>query len=854
MKKLLSIVLALVMLLALLPASALADENIVNNILLEIVAPEPGHHATAPTVYTGNGSYAVNSAYWHDVSADRDMTAEDKFYGGKTYEAVLDLIVPGVGRFADADVLNVKVNNKTLTTSYFELHDMGSHLIVTFFFQNLPYPTINTCDVNVIEPEIGAAPSQALTINDEGAYTGYDGGIIWTDENGDTPTVFEGGGTYTVEVRLTADPGAKFAWYNDRPDVGVTLNGRSVSEVEQLGQAYATGIRFRYTFPTLPGGKPVKIEITTPPNKVAYLEGEPFDPAGVVITATYKDGSTAVLTDDAWEITNNGLDALTPDKTMIHFSLKGTQLLASQPITVTSIPKTVLSAVSLTAEAPALGAHPDFNLTLNTPGCHVDPGNNTGGFVNGVAWGETEALSIKDAESAKTLTAADTFSAGKYIVLTFYLEAEKGYTFDSSAAVTVNGKEPFFSFGGESSFVAMFVFDPLKAEVKPETKTIDAIALTVTAPVVGANPAYAAAAAGPHYAVQTESKEFIETINGVGWIETDGPTQQDIINNGKLMTAADSFREGKYYYVGVILKTEDGYSFGPNLETSDVTINGEPCFDFGVENGEGMAGMFFGPLKKEKTPKTLVSITVTAQPAKTEYSAGQSFDPAGMTVIAAYSDGSTAEIIDYTVAPEKLAEGDKSVIVSYTEDSVTKTATVAVTVKPKDKTDKKENPFTDVKESDYFYDAVIWAYYAEPQVTNGIGNSLFAPDSTVKRCEAVTFLWRAVGCPEPTKKDNPFVDVAETDYFYKPVLWALEKGITRGTDDTHFTPEQTCSTAHIITFLYRALGIGDDGWYAVAEAWAKGAGLLNGLSVTVAPGVDCPRRDVVLFIFRAVGK
>ena len=118
----------------------------------------------------------------------------------------------------------------------------------------------------------------------------------------------------------------------------------------------------------------------------------------------------------------------------------------------------------------------------------------------------------------------------------------------------------------------------------------------------------------------------------------------------------------------------------------------------------------------------------------------------------------------------------------------------------------------------------------------------------------MTFLWRAVGCPEPTKKDNPFVDVAETAYYYKAVLWALEKGITKGTDDTHFTPEQTCSTAHILTFLYRTLGVGTDGWYAVAEAWAKGAGVLDGLTITVAPGVDCPRRDVVLFLFRTVGK
>jgi hypothetical protein len=123
----------------------------------------------------------------------------------------------------------------------------------------------------------------------------------------------------------------------------------------------------------------------------------------------------------------------------------------------------------------------------------------------------------------------------------------------------------------------------------------------------------------------------------------------------------------------------------------------------------------------------------------------------------------------------------------------------------------------------------------------------------VTRAQAVAFRSRAVGSPEPETAWNPFVDVPESEYYYKPILWAVEKGITKGTDDTHFTPNQTCSTAHIITFLYRTLGIGADGWYEVAEAWAQGAGLLKGLDIKVAPGVDCPRCDVVLFLYRQFG-
>ena len=172
---------------------------------------------------------------------------------------------------------------------------------------------------------------------------------------------------------------------------------------------------------------------------------------------------------------------------------------------------------------------------------------------------------------------------------------------------------------------------------------------------------------------------------------------------------------------------------------------------------------------------------------------------------------------------------------------------------PEGQAETADNPFRDVSPSDYYYDAVLWAYKAEPQVTNGIDDTHFGPANTVTRGQAVTFLWRAMGCPEPSSSVNPFEDVTEGKYFYKAVLWAVEKGITNGTDDAHFTPNQTCSTAHIITFLYRTLGIGTNGWYKEAEEWARGAGLLDGLNVSVAPGVDCPRSDVVLFLYRRLG-
>ena len=175
------------------------------------------------------------------------------------------------------------------------------------------------------------------------------------------------------------------------------------------------------------------------------------------------------------------------------------------------------------------------------------------------------------------------------------------------------------------------------------------------------------------------------------------------------------------------------------------------------------------------------------------------------------------------------------------------------------------NPFTDVKEGDFFYDSVMWA--VKNGITTGATSTTFDPNGKCLRAAVVTFLWRANGCPEPTTTVNPFTDVEESDFFYKAVLWAVEKGITNGTTATTFSPYAECNRAAVVTFLWRAMGSPDSSaevsftdvlpgqFYTTAVAWAVEKGITNGMGDgTFGVDTTCNRAQVVTFLYRTLVK
>ena len=176
-----------------------------------------------------------------------------------------------------------------------------------------------------------------------------------------------------------------------------------------------------------------------------------------------------------------------------------------------------------------------------------------------------------------------------------------------------------------------------------------------------------------------------------------------------------------------------------------------------------------------------------------------------------------------------------------------------------------ENPFVDVKKDDYYYDAVIWA--VGKGIAKGVTDTTFQPNASCTRAEMVTFLYRAAGSPEPTNKVNPFTDVAEDSYYYKAVLWAVEKGIAKGTSETTFSPNDTCTRGQTVAFLYRYANspavsgsnsfadVSETAYYYNATLWAMSEKVTEGTSATTfSPNDLCTRGQIVTFLYRYMGK
>ncbi len=173
-----------------------------------------------------------------------------------------------------------------------------------------------------------------------------------------------------------------------------------------------------------------------------------------------------------------------------------------------------------------------------------------------------------------------------------------------------------------------------------------------------------------------------------------------------------------------------------------------------------------------------------------------------------------------------------------------------------------QNPFVDVKQGDYYYDAVQWA--VGKKITSGTSATTFTPDGICTRAQTVTFLWRSQGSPKAAGAENPFTDVSKDAYYYDAVLWAVAQGITNGTSATTFSPDATVTRGQTAAFLWRVAkqpqvdqtanpfaDVTQNAYYYNAVLWAVAKEITNGTSsTTFSPDQGCTRAQIVTFLWR----
>ena len=247
---------------------------------------------------------------------------------------------------------------------------------------------------------------------------------------------------------------------------------------------------------------------------------------------------------------------------------------------------------------------------------------------------------------------------------------------------------------------------------------------------------------------------------------------------------------------------------------------------------------------------------------KTTAGAGGSISPSGNVSVREGRDRTFTITPDkgYAISNVKIDGKSIGAVKSYTFENVRRTHTIEV-IFMKANGNPQTGVFVDVATGSYYEDAVDWA--VENGITKGTDDTHFSPDGICTRAQAVTFLWRTAGSPKPETRAMPFTDVPVGSYYYDAVLWAVENGITKGTSDTTFSPNMTCSRAQIVAFLWRSekspaagtanpfADVKSTAYYADAVLWAVKENITKGTtSTTFSPNADCTRAQIVTFLWR----
>ena len=331
--------------------------------------------------------------------------------------------------------------------------------------------------------------------------------------------------------------------------------------------------------------------------------------------------------------------------------------------------------------------------------------------------------------------------------------------------------------------------------------------------------------------------EFIVTFDGNGGTSS---VSRMTTTDQKLTSLPSASRSGSYSFDGWYTKKNGGTEITTDTEfPADTTVYAHWTYT----GGGGSSGYSYYTIK------------ATA-------GTGGSISPSGNVSVREGRDQTFTITPDkgYAVANVKIDGKSIGAVKSYTFENVSRTHTIEV-IFMKANGNPQTGVFVDVATGSYYEDAVDWA--VENGITQGTDDTHFSPDGICTRAQAVTFLWRAAGSPEPETRAMPFTDVPVGSYYYDAVLWAVENGITKGTSDTTFSPNMTCTRAQIVAFLWRSekspaagtanpfADVKSTAYYADAVLWAVKENITKGTTnTTFSPDADCTRAQIVTFLWR----
>ena len=797
MKKFSSIILSLVMVLLLLPVTTIGAAKFINEVFVgDVRPPVAGMQPDSQPFVSKDSDYEIDGyAEWYDETDKRFITYQESFKIGHSYTVQVRL-VPKEGYEFDATPTsyNMKgtINGKKAELSKDFEYQRWAKVVVSYTFPELKeqkkITRINVSDI--IEPKIGRQSiARAHYLKYTEGVTGMDASWhINREYNKEFKGIFEEKTVYTFVVEMEAQEGYEFARKaSGACDVLVTFNGYVVSE--------------------------------------SFLDGE----GNLVARMTY--------------------DKLGEAK------------------------KRISGIITYRIKEPVIGEKPSYEaVNQRDDGLYVIDSEYPG-TVNGIIWEEGVG------GNSRKMTPDDTFKAGEYYHVTIRVKPVEGYLFDTDTnddlviEGAINQESAILGGSDESAFVGL-TFDKLEA---PETRTV------ISEIEITSNHEKFCYVGGENYTPWFEvTKGEPATVSFNYWrqISKDN-TARDLKDGYEFMDLPTILN------VCISIRGKAGKEYVLSKDVS-VTINGEKCSTGMFKKGEDYSDIYastpeFYPLSDSEAPSYTVKfdsmggsrvksiknlrygegIEEPEPPARDGYTFKRWYEDEECEAVFIFKDetnanGGYARITDDITL---YAKWEKNTVEK--EEKPEESEKESVTEKEEE---KEKSPFSDVAKGEYYYKPVLWA--VENGITGGTSANTFSPDSICTRAQVVTFLHRMIASPEPAAITLPFTDVKTGDYFYKPVKWAYGSKITGGTSDTAFSPDETCSRAQVVTFLWRTAGqpepkgknnpfadVKSDSYYYKAVLWAVEQGITGGTSAsTFSPDNNCTRAQVVTFLYRFINK